>query len=114
MKYEKEILETLYEAGNDGLSVHKIAIHVRNQRNTLFSPIDFDNVRIDVQRWLLANSRHSTAPVEHCEKRGLYRLNPKSNETQKLMLQFGENNDKNEDTYKDNQKNNTQILLFDF
>lgn len=114
MKYGKEILETLYEAGNDGLSVHKIAIHVHNQCNTLFSPIDFENVRIDVQRWLLANSRHSTALVEHCEKRGLYRLNPKSNETQKLMLQFGENNDKNEDTYKDNQKNNTQILLFDF
>ena len=114
MTYKKEILETLYEAGNDGLSVHKIAIHVHNSRNTLFSPIDFNDVRIDVQRWLLANSRHSTAPVEHCEKRGLYRLNPKSHEMQKLMLQFGDNNNENEDTYKDNQKNNTQTLLFDF
>ena len=56
MNYGDEIIAVLYEAGNDGLSVHKIAIHIHNAHNTLFSPIAFAEVRLKVQTWLLRNS----------------------------------------------------------
>lgn len=113
MDYEKDIINILYEAGDTGLSVHKIAIHVHNSRNTLFAPIAFDEVRYGVQKWLLANSRTTSSLVEHCNKRGMYRLNPKSQEAQKLMLQFGDNDD-NDASNATTLKDVSQPLLFDF
>lgn len=88
MNYEKEILEVLYEAGPDGLSVHKIAIHVHNAHSTLFSPIAFDDVRLHVQAWLLRNSRFSDSPVKRCGKRGIYQLNLLSKKTRQMLLEF--------------------------
>ena len=90
MNYEKEILEVLYEAGADGLSVHKIAIHVHNAHNTLFSPIAFDEVRQHVQAWLLRNSRFSDSPVKRCGKRGVYQLNLLSRKTRQMLLEFSD------------------------
>ena len=49
MNYGNEIIAVLYEAGNDGLSVHKIALHIHNTHNTLFSPTAFAEVRLKVQ-----------------------------------------------------------------
>lgn len=88
MNYEKEILEVLYEAGNNGLSVHKIAIHVHNAHNSLFSPMAFEDVRQDVQAWLLRNSRHKESPVRHCQKRGMYRINLMSPIIRQQILEF--------------------------
>lgn len=88
MNYEKEILEVLYEAGTDGLSVHKIAIHVHNAHNTLFAPVAFDEVRLHVQAWLLRNSRFSDSPVKRCGKRGMYQLNLLSKKTRQMLLEF--------------------------
>lgn len=113
MDYEKDIINILYEAGNTGLSVHKIAIHVHNSRNTLFAPIAFDEVRYGVQKWLLANSRYTSSLVEHCDKRGMYRINLKSQEAQKLMLQFGDNAD-DHTSASSTTKDASQPLLFDF
>ena len=110
MDYEKDIINILYEAGDTGLSVHKIAIHVHNSRNTLFAPIAFDEVRYGVQKWLLANSRYTSSLVEHCDKRGMYRINLKS---QELMLQFGDNAD-NDASNATTLKDVSQPLLFDF
>ena len=93
MNYEKEILEVLYEAGTDGLSVHKIAIHVHNAHNTLFSPVAFDEVRQHVQAWLLRNSRSSDSPVRRCGKRGVYQLNLLSVKTRQMLLEFSDSAD---------------------
>ena len=90
MSYEKEIIKTLYEAGTDGLSVHKIAIHVYNAHNTLFSPIAFEKVRQYVQVWLLRNSRFSDSPVIHCDKRGTYRINRYSEKARQTILNFND------------------------
>ena len=90
MNYGDEIIAVLYEAGNDGLSVHKIAIHIHNAHNTLFSPIAFAEVRLKVQTWLLRNSRATDSPVIHCGKRGKYRINLASPHLRQKLLEFGE------------------------
>lgn len=88
MNYQKEILAVLYEAGSDGLSVHKIAIHVHNLHNTLFSPVAFEEVRRKVQTWLLRNSKSSDSLVIRLDKRGKYKLNMKSARARQLILEF--------------------------
>ena len=90
MNYGNEIIAVLYEAGNDGLSVHKIALHIHNTHNTLFSPTAFAEVRLKVQAWLLRNSRGADSPVTHCGKRGKYRVNPDSPQLKQMLLEFGE------------------------
>lgn len=114
MNYAKEILTVLLEAGTEGLSVHKIAIHVHNAHNTLFSPVAFEEVRHNVQMWLLKNSRHTTSPVAHCEKRGMYRLNLMSKETRQMLFEFGESSIQTECTgTKDKGSSQKQPTLFD-
>ena len=89
MNYQNEILAVLYEAGSDGLSVHKIAIHVHNSHNTLFSPIAFEVVRRNVQSWLLRNSKSSDPLVVRLDKRGRYKINMKSAKARQLIFEFG-------------------------
>ena len=88
MNYGQQILSILCEAGESGLTVHKIAMHVHGACNTLFAPICPDDVHRDVQAWLLRNSRTSDAPVCRCAKRGVYRINPGSSVVRQLMLDF--------------------------
>ena len=39
MKYEQDIIRLLYEAGDDGLSVKKMVMHVYNLHNGLFEKV---------------------------------------------------------------------------
>lgn len=112
MNYGKEIIEVLYEAGGEGLSVHKVAIHVHNAHNTLFSPIEFEEVRRDVQMWLLRNSRSSNSPVVHGGRRGVYRINMESWAARQMILEFC---DKGQDETVDSQEDasSQQLFLFD-
>ena len=38
IKYEQEVFRVLTEAGEEGLAVQKIALHVYNACNSLFNP----------------------------------------------------------------------------
>lgn len=87
MNYEQHILRILSEAGEDGLSVAKIARHVHHACNTLFSPISYVEVHRDVAQFLLRNSKNPDSIIEKTD-RGIYHLNMRSTETQQLMLQF--------------------------
>lgn len=111
MNYEKEILRILYEAGKDGLSVHKIAIHVHNAHNTLFSPIAFEKVRLYVQIWLLRNSKSSDSLVAHCEKRGMYRINIHSSYAIQTIMKFNDNT--TEQPFSTQEKGDKQLHLFE-
>lgn len=113
MNYRKQILEVLFEAGHEGLSVHKIAIHVHNTSNTLFKPTSFDEVRRDVQLWLLRNSQSKTSPVTHCERRGYYRINMKSLETRQTLLNFDKQDISSNDIQPTDDNANQQPSLFD-
>lgn len=66
----------------------KIARHVFNDSNSFFETIDFEEVHRYVQNFLLKNSKTSDSLVENVGKRGVYRMNPKSAESQQLMLMF--------------------------
>lgn len=88
MKYEREILAILTEAGNNGLSVGKIARHVFNANNSIFEPITFDEVREVIGRYLRLQSCRKDGIVERGEKRGVYRINLHSNDTRQLLLKF--------------------------
>jgi len=88
--YEQEIKALMALAGSDGITVRKLAMHVFNERNSLFEQADFDDVHRQVQRFLLKNSQSSLSLVERMDERGRYRLNPRSAETVQLMLDFSD------------------------
>lgn len=87
MNYEKQILEVLTEVGQDGLSVQKISRHVFNVCNSFFNPISHDDVHRYVSQYLICNSKGKNSMLETV-RRGVYRLNMNSLESQQLMLEF--------------------------
>lgn len=88
MNYDQEILRVLCEAGAQGLSVHKIAMHVHNACNSLFNPVEFRDVYNYVRTFLARNSHAECSVVAKTSVRGRYRLNLNSNMGSQLMLQF--------------------------
>lgn len=88
MNYEREILLILREAGSKGLPVRRIALNVFNMTNSLFMPLNMEDVYTDVSEWLRTKSQYSSSSVEKAETRGWYRLNMNSNEVQQLLLEF--------------------------
>jgi hypothetical protein len=87
--YDREILKTLTEVGERGLSIAKISLHVYNACNTLFASASYEDVHRYVAQYLLRNSKNPDSIIEKTE-RGIYHLNLRSKETQQLMLQFSE------------------------
>lgn len=90
MNYDQKILHVLCEAGEQGLSVHKIAVHVHNSCNSLFNPVEFRDVYRYVTSFLARNSRDKHSILSRTSIRGHYRLNPNSTKWNQLMLQFEE------------------------
>ena len=86
--YDNKILEVLAEVGEAGMSVHKMARHVFNASNSLFEPIEFEDVHRYVQQYVLRCSRGADALLQNVGQRGIYRLNPNSAQSQQLMLMF--------------------------
>lgn len=70
------------------MSVYKIARHVFNASNSLFEPIEFEDVHRYVQQYVLRCSRGADALLQNVGQRGIYRLNPNSAQSQQLMLMF--------------------------
>ena len=88
MNYDKEIWRVLTEAGMNGLSVQKISRHVFNASNNFFETVTFEEVHTYVQQYLLKNSKNPDSIIESTGVRGIYRMNPASQESQQLMLLF--------------------------
>lgn len=92
MNYKEEITRILAEAGEEGLSVQKVALHVHHACNSLFETVPFEVVRTEVSRFLMRNSKQKGDLIEHMNKRGMYRLNPHSSSAMQLVLQFKDEN----------------------
>lgn len=92
MNYDREILLILNEAGDNGLSIQKIARHVFNYHNNLFESVSLDEVRRYVAAYLNRNSKSADSPVERAEVRGVYRINRLSTSRQ-LYFDFKEDAD---------------------
>lgn len=85
--YGKDIIELLLRAP-EGLSIRKIVRHVYNAHNTLFETVSLDDVKREVKQYLTYRSKLPSSPIVHSGERGIYKLNPNSQESQQLMLQF--------------------------
>ncbi len=74
MKYAKEILEILFEAGFDGLKINKISRHVFNKHNNFFESISLEQVQNSVSYFLRNEVRKRNSIVEKASKSGYYRI----------------------------------------
>ena len=91
MTYDKQILQILTEAGDNGISVQAIAKHVYNMNRTFFTTPDYEEIRTYVQQYLLKNSKSSKSLIENTGRRGYYRLNTSgSSDALQMVLQFRE------------------------
>lgn len=86
--YEQEIFRVLSEAGEDGLAMQKIALHVFNACNSLFNPVSYEEVYAFVSRFLIAKSHSQASLIKRTALRGVYHLNFDLKETQQLVLKF--------------------------
>ena len=89
MTYDQQILSILTDVGDKGISVQLLSKHLYNLNNTLFSPLDIEDVRNYVQQYLLKNSKSPQSLIENAGRRGFYRLNTQNNaDARQLMLEF--------------------------
>ncbi len=100
-------------AGERGISVQAIAKHVYNMNTTFFYQPDYEDIRTMVQQYLLKNSKSSQSLIENTGRRGYYRLNTTgSKDAQQLMLQFRDEQEKQQEEEKPQQ--DLSLDLFNF
>lgn len=113
MKYSKDIIKILTEAGDNGLSLKKISRHIFNVHNTFFESVNIEDVHSDVKAYLLRNSKNKDSVIQSVAgKRGYYKLNMSSVETQQLMLQFRDEEEGR--TQQEEQSRDESLSLFDY
>ncbi len=88
MNYEHAVMEILFEAGERGLPVSKIARHVHHRVNSLFEQVSYDEVYGHVRRYVHKNSRNSYSLFEHAPQYGHYRVNRNSENLRQLRIDF--------------------------
>lgn len=86
---DKDILKVLTEAGDRGLSLQKIVLYAYNSQNSLFQKYEKEEVKGYVIRFLRQNTRYSGSLIQKIS-RGVYRLNPNSDQGRQLLLNFEE------------------------
>lgn len=105
MKYKQDILEILYEAGKEGLSVRKLALNVYNLHNGLFDNVSYDDVYKEISAYLNKKSKAQRRFIEKTGKRGHYRLSGKIENSSQLLFEFKD--DRNDDSEKNS---NTEFV----
>lgn len=88
MNYDSDILYILAEAGSKGLSLKKIAMHVYNRVNGLFSTVDYKDVYRYVANYIARNSAQANPLIEHTSERGVYRLNDSYADSSQQQFNF--------------------------
>ncbi len=88
MNFDVEILKVLALAGDDGLKTEKIARHVFNSCNSMFSPLNYKEVHSYVTQYLIKNAKDASSVIEKGSGHGVYRLNFKAQLAQQLVLKF--------------------------
>lgn len=98
-----DILRILAEAGSKGLRLQKLVLHVYNASNSLFHPVELEEVRRRVLSFVKKNS-HRGGLIQRT-KWGVYRLNSHSAQAQEIMLTFNEYDADSVDSADNSQKN---------
>ena len=111
MTYDQQILSILTDVGDKGISVQLLSKHLYNLNNSLFSPLDIEDVRNYVQQYLLKNSKSPQSLIENAGRRGIYRLNTQNNaDARQLMLEF-KNHAVQEETIESDEANHPDLSL---
>ncbi len=109
---KEEILKVLAEAGNGGLRVRKIILHVYNSQNSLFDKADLEEVKRCVLAFLHQNSRGASDILDH-PSWGVYRLNPKSKRAKAIQMSLLYDDDALQPSEQSKPAGTAQPTLFD-
>ncbi|MBR5084232.1 MAG: hypothetical protein IKX33_06490 [Prevotella sp.] len=85
--YDTHIHRILAEVGNRGLNVRKITLHVYNSVNTLFEPVEKQQVHDYVLKYL-SNHVKGRMPLLLRVRHGVYSFNPKSPEARQIKMEI--------------------------
>ena len=85
--YDTHIHRILAEVGNRGLNVRKITLHVYNSVNTLFEPVEKQQVHDYVLKYL-SNHVKGKMPLLKRVSHGVYSFNPKSPEARQIKMEL--------------------------
>lgn len=88
MKLDQEIFNVLLAAGAKGLKVEKIARHVYNSCNSIFTPLNYRDVHNYVTQYLTRCAKDPQSLIEKSKGYGVYHVNFESKAVQQLMLNF--------------------------
>ncbi len=97
VNFDLEIFNVLLAAGAKGLKMEKIARHVFNSCNSLFTPLNYKEVHAYVTQYLTKCAKNPQSAIEKGKGYGVYRLKYGSSEVSQLMLKFSETVAENED-----------------
>ena len=87
---DQEIFRILTLAGHNGLKADRIARHVFNSCNSMFTPLNYKEVHAYVSQFLIKNSKRKDSLIEKGEGHGVYRLNCHSKEAEQIMIKFAD------------------------
>ena len=88
MNFDNEILRVLTLAGSKGLKTEKVARHVFNACNSMFTPLNYKDVHAYISQFLIKCSKDALSVIEKGEGHGIYRINFSNQKAQQLLLKF--------------------------
>lgn len=88
MNLDQEIFNVLLAAGSNGLKMEKIARHVYNACNSIFTPLSYKDVHAYVTQYLTKCAKDPKSLIEKGKGYGMYHINYQSSAVQQLMLNF--------------------------
>lgn len=88
MSIDQEIFRVLMAAGSNGLKLEKIARHVYNSCNSIFTPLNYKDVHAYVTQYLTRCAKDPGSLIEKGKGYGVYHINFKSVQVQQLILDF--------------------------
>ena len=78
----------MVEAGDEGLSLKKIAMHVYNSNNNLFENPDFNKIYSSLAQYLSKQSKMSDGMVKRISSKGVYAINKRWSGYLHTMIDF--------------------------
>ena len=78
MSIDQEIFRVLMAAGSNGLKLEKIARHVYNSCNSIFTPLNYKDVHAYVTQYLTRCAKDPGSLIEKGKGYGVYHINFKS------------------------------------
>lgn len=88
MNYEKIIIDLLYSASKEGMSVKDISRYVYNSQNSFFTPLDYTAVYKNVASCLVRISHKRDSVIKKSSLRGKYCIDYGSSYWKQMQLQF--------------------------